>query len=379
MIDLPVGCPASRLSLAGIRKSYGGRLALDGIDLEVAAGEFLAIVGPSGSGKTTLLRVVAGLEAPCEGTVSLAGRDLAGVPPCDRDVAMVFQSHLLFPHLSVERNLTIGLAPSASRRVSRSEFQEAVRTLCIAHLLARFPSELSGGERQRVALGRALLRRPQVLLLDEPLSGLDAQLRAVLKDEIRGLHRRLGSTHTIYVTHDQSEAMTLGDRLAVLRGGRIEQQGEPEDLRRLPRTAFVAGFIGLPAMNLLEGIPFDEGGRIWLRLKPTGQTIPLPGAVHPRLPSGGSVQIGIRPETLVPVSPKEGLLRGRVVWIEKGAGRDIVIHLRVSGEAGAMTLKAIFPPHSGIELGSEMGLNVEDDGILFYDGSSGELLDDPNR
>jgi ABC-type sugar transport system ATPase subunit len=240
----------ARLAVEGLRRTYGDVAALDGVTLGVEDGELLCVLGPSGSGKSTLLRVICGLEPVDAGSVMIGDRDVARVPPPQRDVAMVFQSFALFPHLDVADNIGFGLAARGTATAERgARVQEAAASLGIEDKLGRLPSELSGGERQRVALARALVRRPAAMLLDEPLSNLDARLR----EETRTLLRRLHDEHritTIHVTHDQAEALSLGDRVAILRDGRVEQVGDPEDVYDRPATAWVAGFLGSPPMNL---------------------------------------------------------------------------------------------------------------------------------
>ncbi len=364
--------------LDGVSKVFGDQIALDGVDLEVAAGEFLVIVGPSGSGKTTLLRLIAGLESPCAGRVMIGGRNLAGVLPWDRGVGLVFQSPALFPHLNVEENLTFGLAGKGDpRRASPAEVWEAVQVLGIGPLMSRYPSQLSGGERQRVALGRTLLRRPRVFLLDEPLSGLDAQLRSALREEIRRLHKRLG-TATVYVTHDQAEALVLGDRIAVLLGGRIDQQGAPKEVCRCPRTAFVAGFLGCPAMNLVEGVLFFQDGGTWLRLKSMARAVRIRENIPPKNHKPVAVQAGILPGAFCRVPPGEGLFSGKVLLVEEGGGPGLVVHVRIPADPDPVMVKALLSPETCVELEGEISLDFKAEGIRLYDGSTGELLDTPD-
>ncbi len=245
------------IRLQDIRKSYGDVGVLHGIDLEVADGEFLVLVGPSGCGKSTLLRCIAGLESITSGELSIGGRPVNDVAPRDRDVAMVFQSYALYPHMTVRRNMSFGLE---LRKVPQPEIDasvaEAARMLELQPLLDRLPKELSGGQRQRVAMGRAIVRRPAVFLFDEPLSNLDAALRAQLRVELKQLHHTLNTT-MVYVTHDQVEAMTLADRIAILEGGHLQQVGSPADLYADPCNRFVAGFIGSPSMSFLERLEPD--------------------------------------------------------------------------------------------------------------------------
>ena len=271
------------LSVRGLVHRYGAVTVLHGIDLEIADGEFVVLVGPSGCGKSTLLRLVAGLEEAAEGTLLIGGRDVGRVPPQRRDVAMVFQSYALFPHMSVRENIAYG--PRVRGEPLGTRVEEAAALLDLTDHLDRYPRELSGGQRQRVAMGRALQREPKLFLFDEPLSNLDAQLRVAMRAEIKALHERLRNT-VIYVTHDQVEAMTMADRIVVMQDGRVAQEGAPLDLYDRPATLFVAGFIGSPAMSFLRGRLV--GGR--LRIGP----LDLPAA------HGGTrdVVVGLRPEAM---------------------------------------------------------------------------------
>ncbi len=281
----------SQLTLSEIRKSYGETEVIRGLDLAVEAGEFIVFVGPSGCGKSTLLRTIAGLEGIDTGRIEIAGRDATRLPPVERNVAMVFQGYALYPHLTVAENIAFGLkirnVPKPQRRARAEEIAGLLR---LEPYLDRRPAALSGGQRQRVAIGRALARSPEIFLFDEPLSNLDAELRVEMRIEIARLHRELGNT-MIYVTHDQTEAMTLADRIVVLNGGRIEQVGRPLELYNDPANAFVAGFIGSPKINLVE----------------TGR-LPLPQA--PEV----AAQIGIRPEHLR-IDP-EGPINAEVLFTE---------------------------------------------------------------
>ena len=240
------------IHLEHVRKAFSGVVAVDDVSLEIADGEFLVLVGPSGCGKSTLLRMIAGLEQATAGRISIGARDVTELAPKDRDIAMVFQTYALYPHMSVRQNLGYGLK---ARRTDKAEIarrvDEVAALLGLSDLLERRPAQLSGGQRQRVAMGRAIAREPQAFLLDEPLSNLDAKLRVGMRASLAQLHHRLGVT-TVYVTHDQVEAMTLGQRVAVMRGGRILQVDTPQRLYQEPRDLFVAGFIGSPAMNLVE-------------------------------------------------------------------------------------------------------------------------------
>ena len=279
----------SDLKITSLHKHYGAFHAVKGIDLEVPSGEFTVLVGPSGCGKSTLLRTIAGLEEVSEGTVEIGGKDVTWARPRDRDIAMVFQNYALYPYLNVKENIAFGLR---ARKFTDTEVDrrvgKAAEMLDIAHLLKRFPRELSGGQRQRVAIGRAIVRDAILYLFDEPLSNLDAQLRDDMRVEIKRLHQELGRT-MIYVTHDQIEAMTLADRIVLLRDGRIEQLGTPLDLFERPATRFVAGFLGSPKMNFLQATLTADGVAL-----ADGTQLPLPG--RSGLKAGQAVILGIRPQ-----------------------------------------------------------------------------------
>ncbi len=296
----------SEVTLSGIKKSFGQNLIVKGVDLQVGEGEFLVMVGPSGCGKTTLLRLIAGLEQVDAGEVRIGGARVNDVAPRDRDVAMVFQSYALYPHMTVRENLAFGLT---LRKFPASEIasrvQEVAGMLELSHLLERKPKALSGGQRQRVAMGRAIVRRPKVFLFDEPLSNLDTALRVQMRGELARLHRRLGAT-MIYVTHDQVEAMTLATRVAVFNGGLLQQVGPPLDLYNRPANRFVAGFLGSPAMNFLEA------ARDGARFSGKGFTLPCPADA----PAGHArVLLGLRPQDLRVAA--QGPLAGTVDAVER--------------------------------------------------------------
>jgi sn-glycerol 3-phosphate transport system ATP-binding protein len=286
----------AELTLRGVKKTYpNGVVAMRGLDLVIADGEFIVVVGPSGCGKSTLLRLVAGLEAVTGGSIAIGGRDVTRLEPAERDIAMVFQNYALYPHMTVYGNMAYGLKnrgmakPEIDRRV-----QEAAKILELGAVLERRPRQLSGGQRQRVAMGRAIVREPAVFLFDEPLSNLDAKLRVQMRGEIRRLQRRLGTT-SVYVTHDQAEAMTMADRLVVMRDGRAEQVGAPLDVYHRPATRFVAGFIGSPAMNFLPARINGQGRSVVVA---GGLRLPLPGDGRADA-VGREVVIGVRPEHIV--------------------------------------------------------------------------------
>src|SRR5687767_12117339 len=279
----------AQIELENVSKVFPGDVvALDDVSLRIEDGEFIALVGPSGCGKSTLLRSLAGLEEPTSGTISIGGRDVTDLQPRERDVAMVFQSYALYPHMTVRQNLGYGLKV---RRTAKAEAErrvrEVARMLRLEELLDRRPGALSGGQRQRVAMGRAIVREPKAFLMDEPLSNLDAKLRVSMRAQLSSLHGRLGAT-TVYVTHDQVEAMTLGQRVAVMRHGRVQQVDTPQALYRRPANLFVAAFIGSPAMNLVEAELTSDAVAFG------GLTIPIAAGLHPG--RTGPVIAGLRPE-----------------------------------------------------------------------------------
>jgi ABC-type sugar transport system ATPase subunit len=312
------------LSLEHLTKQFGPVRVVEDVDLTVADGELLVLVGGSGSGKSTILRMLAGLEPVTSGTIRIGDRDVTALPPRERDVAMVFQDYALYPHMTVRENLSLGLR---LRQVARPEIDRRVAwaadMLGLAPLLGRRPKELSGGQRQRVAMGRAMVREPSVFLFDEPLSNLDAGLRAQMRIEIGTLQRRLRTT-TVYVTHDQVEAMTLGDRIVVLANGRIQQVGSPMEIYRAPRNRFVAGFIGTPPMNFIEGgLELDDGVTVF-RSGDVRLVLPrVPGAAR----DSRDATLGIRPEDLtLDDLPVGETVAGRVVLVERLGGTS---HLHV--------------------------------------------------
>jgi sn-glycerol 3-phosphate transport system ATP-binding protein len=309
------------ITLSGVKKTYpGGAQVVHGLDLNILDGELVVLVGPSGCGKSTLLRMIAGLETVTEGTIAIDDAVVNDKEPAERDIAMVFQNYALYPHMSVRQNLEYGLKnrgtprPEIDARVS-----EAARILEITPFLDRKPRQLSGGQRQRVAMGRAIVRQPKAFLFDEPLSNLDAKLRGQMRIEIRRLQRSLGTT-SVYVTHDQLEAMTLADRLVVMHAGRIEQEGKPMDLYERPASLFVAGFIGSPPMNL---IPLDQ-------LRAAAGTLPE------QLPTGADI-IGIRPDALR-LGPGEGITLTGVVELIEPVGGESHLYVRLDPLAEPLIL-----------------------------------------
>ncbi|MBU6247319.1 MAG: sn-glycerol-3-phosphate ABC transporter ATP-binding protein UgpC [Xanthomonadaceae bacterium] len=357
--------------LEALRKAYpNGYVAVADATLEIADGELLVLVGPSGCGKTTLLRMIAGLETITSGTLSIGGRVMNDVPPKDRDIAMVFQNYALYPHMTVAENLGFGLRLRGQPRheVAR-RVREVARLLEIEPLLEARPGALSGGQQQRVALGRALVRKPRVFLLDEPLSNLDARLRLSMRLEIARLHRRLGAT-MIYVTHDQIEAMTLGQRIVMLDGGVIQQIDTPMNLYRRPANRFVAGFLGSPAMNFLPGTLRLADG--WALDGPHG-VLTLPGVTGwPGSWDRREVTLGVRPEDLHPVdAPGLHTLSARVEVVEP-VGNEVFLNLRTGGKPLVVRL----PPRTLPEPGTLVHLAPDPSMLHLFDAGSGDRLGD---
>jgi sn-glycerol 3-phosphate transport system ATP-binding protein len=335
----------SDVEFRGVTKRFSGdTTAVDALDLEVKDGELMVLVGPSGCGKSTALRMVAGLEQPTEGSITIGGRDVAGLSPGARDVAMVFQSYALYPHMTVRKNLAF---PLRRRRIEKREIDrrvaEVAEMLELDELLHRKPAQLSGGQRQRVAMGRALIREPVAFLLDEPLSNLDAKLRAELRAELKRLHARLSIT-MIYVTHDQVEAMTLGDRIAVMHRGRLLQVGTPEQIYGRPCNVFVARFVGSPAMNLLPGTAVGEGA---------------------------GVTIGIRPEVLETGGNAAGPRIEIAAEVVEPLGSDVFVHGRT--DAGE-EIVARLPGNARVAPGERVALSAPAGEVHRFDAETGERI-----
>jgi multiple sugar transport system ATP-binding protein len=359
ILDRSMASPAS-VRFEGVRKSFGANEVVRGVDLEIAPGECLVLLGPSGCGKTTLLRLVAGLETPDAGRILIGGRPVEDVPPAQRDVAMVFQNYALYPHFTAFQNVAF---PLTSRGTDPAEIdrrvREAARRLEIEPFLERRPAELSGGQQQRVALARALVRSPSVFLMDEPLSNLDAQLRVHTRTELKRLQQELGTT-TLYVTHDQGEAMTLGTRVALLRGGAVEQVGPPLELYRRPDTRFVAGFLGSPAINFAP-VARENGS-----LRVAG--VALPGA-----PMGdGPLEAGIRPEDVeVALDPRAGFARGEALAAEPMGNETLVTFA-----AGGARLVARAAPDFEVAPGAPLFFRPVAERVLLFDTASGRRISD---
>jgi len=352
--------------LQGVSKRFGEVRVIEGLDLEVRDGEFMVLVGPSGCGKSTALRMVAGLEEVSGGTISIGDRVVNDVAPKDRDVAMVFQSYALYPHMTVRENLAFGLEIRKTPRAERDRLvAEAAQVLGIGELLARKPKELSGGQRQRVALGRAIVRKPSVFLFDEPLSNLDAKLRVQMRAELKKLQARLGVT-SIYVTHDQIEAMTMGHRIAVLEGGKLRQCGTPLEVYEQPADLFVAAFIGSPPMNFLP-CTLAGGGR---RLAARGVELPVPSRLAGQVGADGRRLVaGIRPENVLPEGrPARGETVPIAVTVEIAEllGDEVVVH----GRAGEEPLVFKQDPHRPAAIGAALPVRLELDALHLFDAAT---------
>ncbi|MCJ2876084.1 sn-glycerol-3-phosphate ABC transporter ATP-binding protein UgpC [Agrobacterium pusense] len=354
------------VELREIRKSYAALDVIHGISLDIADGEFIALVGPSGCGKSTLLRMIAGLEEITDGDILIGDKVVNGMTPRERNIAMVFQSYALYPHMTVAENMGFNLKLAGQpKNVIEERVAEAARMLDLGKLLDRKPSQLSGGQRQRVAMGRAVVRNPAVFLFDEPLSNLDAKLRVQMRSEIKALHQKVGTT-SIYVTHDQIEAMTLADRVVVLNHGRIEQQGTPLELYKTPANLFVAAFIGSPAMNLIEGVVDGEGDQPAARLK-DGTAIRI--AASRKVKRGQPVTIGLRPEHIGSAIGGDISLTGRTVLVEPtGAQTHVVFEL-----AGDQ-VTAVVDGEQPVKVNMPFAATVHHERVHVFDRASGLAL-----
>jgi multiple sugar transport system ATP-binding protein len=327
----------SSVHLAGVSKSFGTTPVIGAVTLGIEPGEFVVFVGPSGCGKSTLLRLIAGLEEPSAGSIHISGRDVTREHPSQRGVAMVFQSYALYPHMSVAENMAFGLKIRKSPKDEiDSRVRRAASILQLEGLLDRKPRALSGGQRQRVAIGRAIVREPDVFLFDEPLSNLDASLRGQMRIEIARLHAQLGAT-MVYVTHDQVEAMTLASRIVVLNAGRIEQIGAPMELYRRPANLFVAGFLGSPGMNFLPGLVSRTDGQS-IEIDAAGVRITVPRALGATAAAGSPVTLGVRPEH-IRFSSSESDVPGEVAHVER-LGGEALVHVRIGPSGHMLVAKA---------------------------------------
>ncbi|MBN2107540.1 MAG: ABC transporter ATP-binding protein [Deltaproteobacteria bacterium] len=351
------------LKVESLTKNYGGKTVVNRVSFDVAQGQFCILLGPSGCGKTTILRMIAGLVPQEEGRILIGGRDVGGLEPKDRDIAMVFQSYALYPHLNVYDNMAFPLAVRKTpRRETDARVRQAAALLEIEQLLDRKPAQLSGGQRQRVAIGRALVRRPSLFLFDEPLSNLDAQLRSSMRLELARLHRSIGGT-IVYVTHDQTEAMTLGQKIIVFDKGIIQQEGSPQDIYDRPANLFVASFIGSPPINILAGLVATGG--VAVVCAAAGVEFAAEGRSELARCAGAEIRIGIRPEAL---RPGDGPIRA-VVELVENLGADHILHLR----AGSAMLVAKLPASgTGPRAGETLSLQVSPAELLFF--HQGKLL-----
>jgi sn-glycerol 3-phosphate transport system ATP-binding protein len=351
----------ANITLKGVKKTYGKNAVVHGVDVNIADGEFIVIVGPSGCGKSTLLRMIAGLEVITGGEVSIGDKVVNDLEPKDRDIAMVFQNYALYPHMSVYDNMAYGLR---IRKLSDADIetrvQKAAKILELGTLLQRKPRELSGGQRQRVAMGRAIVREPAAFLFDEPLSNLDAKLRVQMRLEIQKLHRELKTT-SIFVTHDQVEAMTLAQRMIVMNAGRAEQIGAPMEVYDNPSTMFVAGFIGSPAMNFLPGTV--KNGMLNLA---EGVTLALPGPIHEKTRGGDAITLGVRPEHL---SVVDGGIPFRVENAE-ALGADSLVHGYIAGVLCVVRVDG----HSRHLNGEALFVTPAADKLYFFDTANGARI-----
>ncbi|MCY4541551.1 MAG: sn-glycerol-3-phosphate ABC transporter ATP-binding protein UgpC [Rhodobacteraceae bacterium] len=354
------------LRLESVSKSFGQEEVIHDVSLEVAHGEFIVFVGPSGCGKSTLLRLVTGLESVTSGRIFIDGVDVTHVKPSDRRVAMVFQSYALFPHLTVAENIGFGLRLAKTPAAEiRRRVAEVANTLRIEELLERKPRQLSGGQRQRVAIGRSIIRSPKVFLFDEPLSNLDAALRVLMRLEITRLHNRLQAT-MIFVTHDQTEAMTLADRIYVFNHGRIEQSGTPMHLYNAPANRFVAGFIGSPAMNFLPAKVRRQEDRFTAAIG--SSVVPLDRSLR-NLPQG-EISIGVRPEHMSVVDPADGDVEATIEIVEE-LGAEVIAYLQIDATAEPVTVR--LPPQRQVVPGQRVGVRLAHESFHLFD-SDGALL-----
>jgi multiple sugar transport system ATP-binding protein len=351
------------VEIRDLRKAFGAVQILHGVSVDIADGEFVILVGPSGCGKSTLLRMIAGLESVTGGEIRIADRVVNDVPPKERDIAMVFQNYALYPHMTVADNMSFSLKlKSAPKDEIDRRVKQAADILGLTKLLDRYPRQLSGGQRQRVAMGRAIVRDPQVFLFDEPLSNLDAKLRVAMRAEVKELHQRLKTT-TVYVTHDQIEAMTMADKIVVMHDGRIEQIGAPLDLYDRPGNLFVAGFIGSPAMNFVKG-RFAAGGQPAF-VGADGWRLPL--QISQALPDGHAVVLGVRPEHLM---LGDGGMSAEVVVVEP-TGPEIQVNARL---AGGEEIVAVFRERHLFDPGEKISLKPQPGLVHLFDGESGKRL-----
>jgi multiple sugar transport system ATP-binding protein len=348
-----------------VEKAFGSTKVIHGINVDIADGEFVVLVGPSGCGKSTLLRMIAGLEEITGGSISIGGKQVNNLPPKDRDVAMVFQNYALYPHMTVYDNMAFSLKlRKADQKMIDERVRAAANILNLKDYLARYPRQLSGGQRQRVAMGRAIVRDPQVFLFDEPLSNLDAKLRVQMRTEIKALHQRLKTT-TVYVTHDQIEAMTMADRIVVMHDGIVEQIGTPLELYDYPTNLFVAGFIGSPAMNFIPGVVRGNGSAGFIETD-AGTRLPLPR--NAPAPVDSKVVFGIRPEHLALGNGGDGVTADVQVIEPTGAETQVFV------EMAGTQVTAVFTERHDFQPGDRITLTPRPDTIHLFDAETGRHL-----
>ena len=355
--------------IRNVQKHFGATHVLRGVDVDIADGQFAVLVGPSGCGKSTLLRMIAGLEEITSGTIAIGSTVVNDTAPKERDIAMVFQNYALYPHMTVRENMAFSLRLAKCPRAEiDARVGDAAGILGLSGLLDRFPRQLSGGQRQRVAMGRAIVRKPKVFLFDEPLSNLDANLRVAMRTELKELHQRLKTT-SVYVTHDQIEAMTMADQIVVMRDGVVEQRGEPLDIYDRPANVFVAGFIGSPAMNLLPGTLRRAGDAVTVELA-DGVAVAAPPAVAGA--DGQSVTLGVRPEDLR-LDGGVGGLAARVVVVEL-TGADTQVLCKFHGASGTLGVTALFRERREFKAGQTIALHPDRERVHVFDARSGDSL-----
>jgi multiple sugar transport system ATP-binding protein len=377
-VDRPDARSRSGIVLERVRKEFpSGVVAVRDISLEVEPGEFVVLVGPSGCGKSTTLRMVAGLEALTAGEVRIAGRVVTSLPPRHRNVAMVFQNYALYAHMTVRANMGFGLKMAGTpKRETRTRVEQAADILGITDLLNRKPHQLSGGQRQRVAMGRAIVREPAAFLMDEPLSNLDATLRVEMRAEITNIHRRIGAP-TLYVTHDQTEAMTMRDRVAILRDGALEQIGTPHELYERPVTVFVAGFIGSPAMNLLPAT-LDNSGDAWYASVGGSRLLIPPKARAALRPfAGHDILLGLRPEDFVSTEDmrdgKHGIIQATVARAES-LGSELLVYFSMNGVTTSRPLTVRLDRRATVREGAPTRIGVDLERLYFFNPDSGAAI-----
>ena len=361
----------AEIRLDRVTKLFKQVRAVDDVSLTIRDGQFMVLLGPSGCGKTTLLRSIAGLEQIDGGRVLIGGRDVTDLPPRKRRIAMVFQSYAVFPHMTVFENIAFGLRMARLPRPQiQQRVEEAAGLLHISELLSRYPAQTSGGQRQRIAVARAIATQPEVLLMDEPLSNLDALLRLEMRAELKRLLAEIGST-TVYVTHDQVEALSMGDQVAIMRAGRLIQVGDPLEIYDAPADRFVGGFIGNPPMNLLEATTDQRNGRLVANVEGAGQFALDDAPTVPAERVGQPILLGIRAEHIeVVASNANGAIRADVVVVEPLGSHNLVTLL-----AGGQTVKATTRPDAVIERGAEVGLRIDPGRVRWLDPETGIALD----